>query len=178
MSFLTRKQRYQTIRGGWIEIITIKYIELSLLLILALISDIKLYKIKNIIILPFIIIGIMTNILNSGLYGFRNSLIGVAVPVVVLIILYALKMLGAGDIKLFGAIGSIMGYEFCLFTIVFSFIAGGVIACILILLRKNGRKRFSHFFEYIKACIVCFALLPYSDFDDKMMEQSFILQLL
>jgi prepilin peptidase CpaA len=153
--------------GGWIEIITIKYIELSILLILALISDIKLYKIKNKIILPFIIIGIMTNLLNSGINGFRESLIGIAVPVVVLIILYAVRMLGAGDIKLFGAIGSIMGYEFCLFTIVFSFIAGGVIASILIILRKNGRRRFSHLFEYIKACIVCFTLLPYSDFDDK-----------
>lgn len=153
--------------GGESIIIIITYLELSLLLILALISDIRLYKIKNKIILPFVIAGIITNFVGYGSYGLKDSLIGVVIPVLLLIILYVARMLGAGDIKLFGGIGAIMGSQFVIFAMAYSFLAGGVIAMILILVRKNARKRLSHLFKYLKACIMSFTLLPYSDFKEK-----------
>lgn len=147
--------------------ITIRYFELIILLILALISDIKTYKIKNMIVYPFIIIGIITNFYFNGLHGLFFSLKGMIVPVFLLIIFFILRMLGAGDIKLFSAIGSIMGVKFVIFTILYAFLAGGVIALLLMIVRKNGIKRFMYLFKYLKSCFITLSILPYTDFSDK-----------
>ncbi len=147
--------------------IILKYIELALLLILALISDIKTYKIKNNIVYPFIIIGFITNLYLGGLDGLISSFKGMMIPIIILIIFFVLRMLGAGDIKLFSAIGAIMGIEFVLISIIYSFLAGGAIALLLIILRRNGIERLKHLFMYLKSCIITFSLLPYADFNDK-----------
>lgn len=147
--------------------ITVKYIELSLLLLLALASDIKTYKIKNTIIIVFIAVGLMTNFVFNGLDGMLVSLLAAALPVILLIILFALRMLGAGDIKLFCAVGAISGVEFVLYDMAYSFIAGGVIAIIFMLLKNNFRQRSIYLLNYIKTCILTFSLQPYTDFDNK-----------
>lgn len=145
----------------------VTYIELFILITLALISDIKTYKIKNVIVLSFIIMGLVTNFYLNGITGLISSLWGVIVPVLLLIILYFLRMLGAGDIKLFSAIGAIMGIEFVVYTITYSFVCGGVIALIIMLVRKNAKERLQHLFYYIKNCIMTFSLQPYTDFKNK-----------
>ncbi|WP_432663234.1 prepilin peptidase [Wukongibacter baidiensis] len=147
--------------------IILKYVELALLLILALISDIKTYKIKNNIVYPFILIGLITNMYLEGLDGLVFAIKGMIIPIVILIIFFALRMLGAGDIKLFSAIGAIMGIDFALKAIIYSFLAGGAIALLLIILRRNGVERLKHLFIYLKNCLITFSLLPYTDFNDK-----------
>jgi len=150
-----------------VKLITIKYIELIILMSLALISDIKTYKIKNKIVYPFTLIGLMTNLYSNGLEGLLFSLKGMIIPVLLLIIFFALRMLGAGDIKLFSAIGAIMGLGFVLQAIIYSFLTGGVIALLIIIARKNGMKRFKYFFQYLKSCFLTVSILPYTDFNDK-----------
>ena len=83
-------------------------IELILLILLAVINDIKAYKIKNTLILSFIAAGMATNLAMGGFPKLIYSVTGTTVPLILLFILYALKMLGAGDIKLFCAIGAIL----------------------------------------------------------------------
>lgn len=148
-------------------IITIKYFEITILLILALISDIKTYKIKNSILYPFIILGVITNFHLNGLDGVFFSLKGVITPFLLLIIFFILRMLGAGDIKLFSAIGSIMGGELVLYTILYAFLVGGLIALLLMIIRKNGGNRLKHLFQYLKSCLITHSVLPYTDFNDK-----------
>jgi prepilin peptidase CpaA len=74
-------------------------------------------------------------------------------------------MLGAGDIKLFCAIGAIMGAKFALWSIAFSFIAGGFIGAIIMIFRKNALLRFKCLLNYIKTCFLTLSLSPYGDFD-------------
>lgn len=150
-----------------IDIKDIKYIELIILIVLALISDIKTYKIKNNIVYPFILIGFMTNLYINGLEGVGFSFKGMLAPFLILIVFFALRMLGAGDIKLFSAIGAVMGLEFVLQVIIYSFLTGGTIAFLLIIIRKNGVKRFKYFFQYLKSCFLTLSILPYTDFNDK-----------
>lgn len=147
--------------------IEVKLFGLGILLLLALVSDIMTFKIKNIIVFPFMIIGPAANLIMNGIDGLLFSVIGLLVPMLLLFILFALKMLGAGDIKLFGAIGAIMGVNFVLYAIACSFLAGGLIALLILLVRKNGRKRLTYFIGYLKSCILTFSLLPYTDFLDK-----------
>ena len=145
----------------------IKYIQVGILILLSLTSDIKTYKIKNELILFFILTGLATNFCLGGSRALIPSLLGCIIPVLLLIALFGLRMLGAGDIKLFCAIGAIMGIRFVLYTIGYSFIAGGFIALFIMIVRRNGRKRFVYFFNYAKSCIITFSLLPYSDFKEK-----------
>ncbi len=137
------------------------------MLLLALLGDIRTYKIRNSITLPFIVLGAATNIYLQGLPGLRFSFMGMLVPFLLLAGLFVLKMLGAGDIKAFCAVGSIMGAEFVINAMAYSFLAGGVIASALILLRGNGKERFKHLFSYLKYCLLTLKLQPYGDFEDK-----------
>ncbi len=147
--------------------IYLKYLEIALLIISSVITDIKLYKIKNFIIFPFILIGIVSNCIEVGLVnGLIQALLGIIVPFLCLIILFAAKMLGAGDIKLFCAIGSIMGYKFVVLNMIISFLFGGVLGIIFMLLRKNVKERFLYFFQYIKNCIILMQLLKYDETDN------------
>ena len=141
--------------------------ELILLMAFALASDIKTYKIKNLIIIAFITIGLISNFIIDGLTGLTTSAIATALPACILIILFALNMLGAGDIKLFCAIGAISGVKFVLYCIVYSFLAGGIIAFIIMLANRNFIQRSKYLFNYIKACILTLSLQPYTDFNVK-----------
>jgi prepilin peptidase CpaA len=100
----------------------------------------------------------------DGAQGFLDSLIGCVLPILVLLLLYALKMLGAGDIKLFSAIGAIMGVKFVLYSLVFSFLAGGIIAIIVMLVRRNFNERLAFLINYLKNCILTRSVQPYPDF--------------
>lgn len=142
-------------------------LELVVLIVLSLISDIKKYKIKNRIVLPSIAAGIATNFLIHGTSGLKDSFAGTVIPVLVLFIFYALRMLGAGDIKLFSAIGAIMGMEFVLYSMAYSFLAGGVIALFILAINRNWKQRLIYFFNYFKACFLSNSLLKYSNFEEK-----------
>lgn len=141
-----------------------KIAALLLLLILAIISDLKTYKIKNKILLIFLVIGLIISIYENSLSGLFSFILGCSVPFFILLILYILRMLGAGDIKLFCVIGSIAGWLFALKSIVFSFVAGGVVAFCLILVRRNALERLDYLFTYFKSCYLQMSLLPYEDF--------------
>lgn len=137
------------------------------MIIVAVISDVKTYKIKNLIVIFFIITGLLTNLLLDGLPSLSSSILATIIPVPLLIVLFALKMLGAGDIKLFCTIGAITGMNFNLYCMAYSFIAGGIIALVIMLLGKSFRKRGRYLLNYIKSCFLTGALLPYSDFINK-----------
>jgi prepilin peptidase CpaA len=142
-------------------------VELAVLILLAVISDIRTCKIKNSIIIIFTAAGLATGIINAGMQGLAYSLAGAAIPLVLLFILYALKMLGAGDIKLLCAAGAIGGAGFIPYGIAYSFLSGGLIALVIMLLRKNAGKRARHFLSYIKSCFLSRSLLPYTDLPDR-----------
>lgn len=143
------------------------FIEVTILVLLAAICDIKTYRISNTITYPFMLIGLVTNICAAGLNGAASSLLGALLPTAILFIFFALRMLGAGDIKLFASIGAIAGTSFVLNTIVYSFIAGGIIALCVIISRKNVKQRLLHLLRYIKTSIITFSLQPYTDFQNK-----------
>jgi prepilin peptidase CpaA len=140
----------------------VETILLTSLLILASISDIRTYKIKNIITLPYVLAGMIINIYINGVNNLLTFAIDILIPIICLIPFYSLKMLGAGNIKLFSAISAIMGHRFVLLSMVFSFLVGGVIALLIMLIRKNFKKRFAYLFQYLKNCFITFSIQSYT----------------
>ncbi len=155
----------------------LRLVVLGLLIVISLISDFRTYKIKNSITFSFIFIGIgigiYENVLKEGRFfegifeGGRFSIIAVLLPVILLLPLFALRMLGAGDIKLFSAIGAIMGTGFVLKAMMYSFFAGGIIALLTMLFRRNLKGRLIYFFNYLQRCFLSASIMHYTDLKDK-----------
>ena len=114
------------------------------------ITDIKGYKIKNNVVLPAIIVGLICAIISNS---FLDSLYGMLIPLV-LFPLYALKMLGAGDVKALCAIGAVLGVRLSVETILLTFVAGGIIALVFMICNRNFVNRFTYLFHYIKTCLL------------------------
>ncbi len=118
----------------------------AVFLVLINITDIKGFKIKNKVVLPTIIIGLIYGLICSS---FLDSIYGMLIPLV-LFPLYALKMLGAGDVKALCAIGTVLGFKLSVMTMLLTFVSGGVIALGFMLSNKNFLERFRNLFNYLK----------------------------
>lgn len=144
-----------------------KYVVLLILLAASAISDLKSYRIYNLPVAFALAAGLILNFITGGLEGFVLSLLASVLPAVILLALFALRMLGAGDIKLFCAVGGIMGIRFVLYAMAFSFLTGGFMAICLMLVRHNLKQRLHHIASYIRTIFITQSFMPYTDFGDK-----------
>lgn len=134
---------------------------LVLLVGICLITDTKYNRIYNKVLLPFIIIGILLNLITSGLDGGANSLLGGIIPIIVFYIFFMLRMLGAGDIKLFTAIGCLMGWNFILNNIIYTFFIAGIMAILIVMRRKNFLNRMKYLFSFLHNYLLGNKMLKY-----------------
>jgi prepilin peptidase CpaA len=114
---------------------------LSILSISAII-DFRTQKIPNLITFPTIIIALLYHFFIYGIDGLIFSALGLATGMGLLIIPYMLGGMGAGDVKLMGAVGAILGSKSVFVAFLLTALVGGIYALILILLNKNQFKGF------------------------------------
>ena len=116
---------------------------LSILSISAII-DFRIQKIPNLITFPAMIIALLYHFYINGINGLIFSALGLATGIGLLLIPYILGGMGAGDAKLMGAVGAILGTKSVFMAFLFTAIVGGIYAVILILLNQ---KQFKGFFK-------------------------------
>jgi prepilin peptidase CpaA len=116
---------------------------LSILIISAII-DFRSQKIPNLITFPTIIIALLYHFFTHGIDGLIFSALGLVTGIGLLIIPYIFDGMGAGDAKLMGAVGSIIGPKNVFVAFLFTALVGGIYAVILILLNQ---KQFKGFFK-------------------------------
>lgn len=102
---------------------------LAILLTLAAVCDIRTHRIPNALTLAGLTLGLMWHGWRGGSSGLFLSLEGMAVAGLALLP-YALGGLGAGDVKLLGAVGALMGAIFLLWTLLGTVLAGGLLALV------------------------------------------------
>ena len=112
------------------------------LLALCAASDIRSNKIFNIVTVPFAISAVALHTFNNGLDGFLFSTAGMATGIALLVIPYIMGGMGAGDVKLMGAVGSFLGAKATLGAFLFIALAGGIYSLALILIRRDVFKGF------------------------------------
>ena len=122
------------------------YYILFILLLIASTYDIATQKIPNAVSLSIIIVGLSWNFVFPNSVGFAGSMIGLLTGLIFMLPFYIFTGMGAGDVKLVAAIGSVVGYKITLFIIPFSFIVALLIAIIMLvfngaLLRILGRLK-------------------------------------
>ena len=121
------------------------------------------YKVKNSMILFFLAAGVIFHAFSAGQHDLYTDILGLIVPFIILLPLYMLKMLGAGDIKLFCSIGFLLGIKGILYSIMYSYLFGFFVAIIIMLARDNFLSRFKKLFTYLKSCFLAMSILPYDE---------------
>ena len=115
---------------------------LSIILIAAAINDLRFQKIPNLLTYPSMAIALVYHFIMSGPDGLLFSTGGLALGIAVLIIPYLMGGMGAGDAKLMGAVGAILGGRGVFIAFLFTAIIGGIYALILLLVRRRAFKGF------------------------------------
>lgn len=117
----------------------------------SMVFDAKYYKIPNQLIGLGYITGAMLNIESFGPGGVINFIVSSAVPIILLYLLFVLRGIGAGDIKLLSVTASMVGAELAMRAFMLSVLIAAVVAVYLCIREKTISKRKLHYSYYISA---------------------------
>lgn len=136
-----------------------KHLILLTFLTMAVVEDFRGMKISNRLIASGLIWGLVFRIMSDGAAGIVQFLVNISIPVILLFLLFQMRALGAGDIKLFSVAGSFLTIRQILYLIPVAFLTAAVIgvAKLLYVSKTTGyqkdRRTLIHF--------SCFILLSY-----------------
>jgi len=100
--------------------------------------DFKRKKIPNLITYPAMVIGLLYHGVMKGADGLYFSMAGLAVGTSIFLLPYLLGGMGAGDAKLMGAVGAVIGAKGVLCAVAFTALVGGLYAVILIVVHRSN----------------------------------------
>lgn len=138
--------------------------ETGLLLLIAgiaMIMDLRWMRVDNGWIFCSLVSGLLFQLLTNGIRGIFIFLTGSMAPVVILGILFYFHMIGAGDIKLFCALGGIMGIEKIRICMAVSFGLGAVISLLILVFYCDFFQRIQYFFKYVQDYLYTKEVKPY-----------------
>ena len=105
----------------------------------AVFTDLFRDRIYNAWIVPGLITGVAGSLI-QGTVGLKQSLLAIGATFLVLLPVYFLKGIAAGDVKLFMSAASFLSMQDALSCIVISFIIAGVISIAVLILKRNKQK--------------------------------------
>ena len=104
---------------------------------IAVIEDIRRLKIPNWVTYPTMLLAIITHGITGGLDELLFSAGGLAMGIGLFILPYLMGVMGAGDAKLMGAAGAILGPEGIIASSVMVVLVGGVYGAVLLVLDRH-----------------------------------------
>jgi prepilin peptidase CpaA len=131
----------------------LKLVWTLLLLLGAIAMDLKDRRIWNGLICLGMVTGLCFRFWESGVTGLLEGVLHLLIPILLFFLLFLIRALGAGDIKLFSMIASIWNVRLLFWCMVSSFVIGAVIAMGKMLFCKNFFKRIHYFFDYLNKVI-------------------------
>lgn len=110
--------------------------------------DLRTGRIPNLLIAAELAGGLIYQLFILGGMGILSFLAGVLVPFVLSYVLFLFRMIGAGDIKLLMALGSVAGFPANVRIMLWSLVFGGVCALFIMWRRTGFRSRFAYLAGY------------------------------
>ncbi|MBH5317468.1 prepilin peptidase [Paenibacillus sp. GSMTC-2017] len=111
-----------------------------LLIMIAFVTDIRKQLIPNWLSVGAFVLGVSYHSVFSGANGWLWTLWGAAAGFFPLLLLYMMKGIGAGDVKLFGAIGAWIGVLGVAELMMYSILYAGAIGVLLLAIRRTFAK--------------------------------------
>ena len=125
-----------------------------------MIMDLRTARIDNGWILFSMAVGAVCCTMEKGIAGMFFYAAGSSIPLI-LIILFGFGMLGAGDIKLFCALGGVMGTGAVFRCILSSFLLGAVFSVLFLITTRSFCERIQYFITYMENCRNTGEIIPY-----------------
>ncbi len=111
---------------------------LILLILAATWSDLRTRRIPNVVTVAGAAAGFVLHVLNGGTAGAWTSIAGALVGFALFVVFFLAGGMGAGDVKLFAAIGALLGPQSTLLVFVLTGLIGGLVA--VVVARRSGWK--------------------------------------
>lgn len=108
--------------------VLMKLLLLVPLAVLVIYYDVRFRRIPNVLVVAALICGLIINISFAGAPGALSSLGGFAVAFVPMFLMHIFGAMGAGDVKLFAAIGAVVGLALVPMTFVVVVMMGALLA--------------------------------------------------
>ena len=109
------------------------------LLLIACVTDIRSQRIPNWLICSAVAAAMVYHFRAEGLAGLMPGVEGLTLGIVFLLPFYVAGGMGAGDVKLMGAVGALLGPKGVFMAFLCSGIAGGVYALVLLTARSRPK---------------------------------------
>lgn len=106
-------------------------------LVFAVAADFREMRISNRLIASGLMMGLALRILGEGGAGIVHFLVNISIPVILLFLLFQLRVIGAGDIKLFSVAGGFLSMRQLLYVILAAFVTAAVIGLGKLLYQKR-----------------------------------------
>ena len=103
-------------------------------------TDWRSRRIPNWLTVPTLIAGIVANSVAAGWTGAKESLLGAALGLGILLPFVLIRSLGAGDWKLVGALGAFTGPTRLITVLMWTILVAGLMAVVLIIWKKRVRQ--------------------------------------
>ncbi len=129
----------------------ISMIPLVVILIACAITDLRSRRIPNSLTYPTIVAALLYYFYLNGLDGLIFSTLGLMTGTCLLIVPYLMGGMGAGDAKLMGTVGAIVGVKGVIISFLLTAMIGGLYALLVIFTKRNHFKGFfsNHLHRFI-----------------------------
>lgn len=111
---------------------------LFIFLLIAMLQDMRRYRISNKLIVIGAVSGVMLNMIlpaEMEIKNAANALAGMAAGLLIFLPFYMLKVMGAGDVKLMAMIGAFSGPQSIPVIAIYTIICGGILSLIVVAYR-------------------------------------------
>ncbi|MEE8386573.1 MAG: A24 family peptidase [Dehalococcoidia bacterium] len=113
-------------------------------MLLACWTDLRHHRIPNWLNASLVVGGLSAQTVHAGWPGLSTGLLGMLVGFGLLILLWAVHGMGAGDVKFMAALGAWLGPQCTFYAVIVGGLAGGVIALAMILYQRSWRQASSN----------------------------------
>lgn len=127
---------------------------LSFLLGVASVTDIRSRKIPNLLTYPAMLTGMVYHAVTKGFPGLLFSAEGLFLGISLLIVFYFMGGMGAGDVKLLGAVGAVIGPKGVFTAFLFTALIGGLYAGVLLALSGHLAETAKRYGTMLKTYIL------------------------
>ena len=105
-----------------------KLVLLAPLAIFVIYYDVRYRRIPNVLVLSALLAGVSVNTAFGGWQGMLSSLEGFALAFFPMLLMHIFGAMGAGDVKLFGAVGAVLGVTLVPLALVLVVMLGALLA--------------------------------------------------
>jgi prepilin peptidase CpaA len=124
----------------------------------AAVMDIWKFKVYNALTIPLLLTGFAYHAAANGAQGLQGSLMGAVFGFAILIVMYAMGGIGAGDVKLMAAIGAWLCMPLTFYVFLLAALASGAYAAVLVLSSGSVRE------SWIELQVVFFRIMAFGQY--------------